>query len=49
MDQQVGRKRTELQLLQENQESRQAELSSVLRQAEAEVAAKQREVKVSAE
>ena len=46
LDQQVGRKRTELQLLQESQERRQGELNSLLRQAEAELSAKQREIKV---
>ena len=46
LDQQVGRKRTELQLLQESQERRQAELNSLLRQTEAELSAKQREIKV---
>nr|KAG5703045.1 hypothetical protein BaRGS_016206 [Batillaria attramentaria] len=49
LDQQVGRKRTEVQLLQENQDRRQAELNSLLRQAEAELTAKQREIKVQEE
>jgi hypothetical protein len=46
LDQQVGRKKTELQLLQESMERRQVELNSLLRQAEQELSSKQREIKV---
>lgn len=42
----MGKKRTEFQLLQESLEKKSTELSSVLREAEAECAARQREARV---
>lgn len=42
----MGKKRTEFQLLQESMEKKSMELTSVLREAEAECAARQREARV---
>lgn len=42
----MGKKRTEFQLLQESMEKKSTELTSVLREAEAECAARQREARV---
>lgn len=46
LDQKMGKKRTEFQLLQESMEKKSTELTSVLREAEAECAARQREARV---
>jgi len=43
----MGKKRTELQMLQDTAERKQTELGAVLRDADAEVGIKQRELRVS--
>ena len=47
LDQQLGRKRTELQLLQDTQDRKQHEYDNVLQDAEADIASKHREIKVT--
>lgn len=46
LDQQMGRKKTELQLLSDTQERKQQDLNNVLHDAEAEISSKHREIKV---
>lgn len=46
VDQMMGKKRTELHLLQDSAERKQSEIAAVLREADAEATAKQRELRV---